>query len=210
MVDARRVNKTIFLVDENAAVSCALSGFLENSGYCVKSFSSAEAFLEEVDGTVEGVMLLDLRMTGMSGMELQAELPKRGIDLPIIFMTGHGDVQMSVRAMKAGAIDFLEKPFSHETMLASIKEASSRVSGCEKQRDLTAKLRKCHANLSEREREVLKHVVTGLSSRQLAEQLGISNRTIEIHRSRIMKKMEAESLPDLVRKYDMCQKTGLL
>ena len=205
-----RVNKTIILVDDDAAIRCALSSFLRMSGYSVKSFSSAEAFLEEVDGTAEGVMLLDQRMTGMSGMELQAELPKRGIDLPIIFMTGHGDVQMSVRAMKAGAMDFLEKPFSHEVLLASIKEASSRVDESKKQRDQTTELKKCHANLSEREREVLKHVVTGLSSKQLAEQLGISNRTIEIHRSRIMKKMEAESLPDLVRKYEMCQKAGLL
>ena len=205
-----RVNKTIILVDDDEAIRCALSSFVRMSGYSVKSFPSAESFLEEVDGAVEGVMLLDQRMTGMSGLELQAALPRRGIDLPIIFMTGHGDVQMSVRAMKAGAIDFLEKPFSHETMLASIKEASLRLDKSKKQRNLTTVLKKCYASLSEREREVMKHVVAGLSNRQLGERLGISERTIEIHRSKIMKKMEADSLPDLVRKYEACQKAGLL
>jgi two-component system response regulator FixJ len=205
-----RVNKNIFLVDDDAAACCALSVFLVNSGYSVKSFHSAEAFLEEADSVVEGVMLLDQRMTGMSGMELQAELPKRGIDLAIIFVTGHGDVQMSVKAVKAGAIDFLEKPFSNEHLLSSIKEAFSRVNNRKKQRGLTDKLRKCHASLTEREREVLKHVAAGKSNRDIAELLGLSNRTIEVHRSKLKKKMGAESLPELVRKYDMCQKAGLL
>lgn len=210
VADAMQVNRTIFLVDDDAAICCALAAFLRISGYSVKTFSSAEAFLQETAGAVEGVMLLDQRMTGMSGLELQAELPRRGIELPIIFMTGHGDVQMSVKALKAGAIDFLEKPFSHETMLASIEEACSRVYEANKQRVLATQLRQCHARLSEREREVMKHVVAGLSNRLLAKRLGISVRTIEIHRSRMMKKMGADSLPDLVRKYEACQKAGLL
>ena len=209
VINNMRSNETIFLVDDDAAICCALSGFLELSGYSVMSFPSAESFLEETDAMVEGVMLLDLRMTGMSGMELQSELRKRGIDLPIIFITGHGDVQISVKAIKAGAIDFLEKPFSNEALLASISEAFLQFNGQKQYRDSIAEMKRRYACLTKREREVMKHVVTGLSSRQLAMRLGISDRTIEVHRCRVMKKMGAESLPDLVQKYDMFQKAGL-
>ncbi len=205
-----RVNKTIFLVDDDAAVTCALSGFLENSGYSVKSFPSAEAFLEETDDRAAGVLLLDQRMTGMSGMELQAELPRRGIDLPIIFISGHADVQMSVKAVKAGAIDFLEKPFTNEALLASIREALSQFSVNRQYRNSVGEIKRRYAELTKREQEVMKHVVAGISNGELAKQLGISDRTIEVHRSRIMKKMGADSLPDLVRKYDIGQKAGLL
>ena len=209
MIDAMPVNKTIFLVDDDAAVRHALAVFLEACEYSVRTFLSAEAFLEEAEDAAEGVMLLDQRMTGMSGLELQAELARRGIDLPIIFITGHGDVQMSVKAVKAGAIDFLEKPFSDEDLIASIREAFLRADDSKKYRDLIAELRKCHASLTAREREVMQYVVAGMSNRALAEQLSVSDRTIEVHRSRVMKKMGAESLPDLVRKYAMCQKAGL-
>jgi len=203
------VNKTIFLVDDDGAVRHALSVFLEACGYSVRTFPSAETFLEEAEDAAEGIMLLDQRMTGMTGLELQARLPKRGIDLPIIFLTGHGDVQMSVKAVKAGAIDFLEKPFSNEDLLASIREAFLRADDSKKYRDSTAELRKCYASLTAREREVIKYVVAGMSNRTLAEQLSVSDRTIEVHRSRVMKKMGAESLPDLVRKYAICQNASL-
>jgi two-component system response regulator FixJ len=204
-----QVNRTIFLVDNDAAVCHALSVFLDASGYSVSTFPSAEVFLEETQGMADGVMLLDQRMTGMSGMELQAELARRGIDLPIIFITGHGDVQMSVKAIKAGAIDFLEKPFSNEDLLASIREAFSAYNDSKKHRGTIAELRKGHTSLTTREREVMRHIVAGASNRQLAEYLGISDRTIEVHRSRVMKKMGAESLADLVRKYTLCEKTIL-
>jgi len=209
VIDAMLVNKTIFLVDDDAAVRHALSVFLETCEYSVRTFLSAEAFLEEAEDAVDGVMLLDQRMTGMSGLELQAELARRGIDLPIIFITGHGDVQMSVKAIKAGAINFLEKPFSDDDLIASIREAFSRADDSKQYRDLIAELRKCHASLTAREREVMQYVVGGMSNRKLAEQLNVSDRTIEVHRSRVMKKMGAESLPDLVRKYAMCQKASL-
>jgi two-component system response regulator FixJ len=202
-------NRTIFLVDDDAAVCHALSVFLEASGYGVKIFSSAEAFLEDAGCTVDGIMLLDQRMTGMSGLDLQAELVRRDIDLPIIFITGHGNVQMSVKAVKAGAINFLEKPFSNEDLLASIGEAFSRIDDSRKHRVQTATLRNKYARLTDREREVIQHVVTGVSNKNLAETLGVSDRTIEVHRSRAMKKMGAESLPDLIRKYAMCQKASL-
>jgi two-component system response regulator FixJ len=204
-----RVNKNIFLVDDDAAVCHALSVFLESSGYSVKSFPSAEAFLEEADGAVESVMLLDQRMTGMSGLELQAELARRGIALPVIFITGHGDVQMSVKAIKAGAIDFHEKPFNNEDLLASIREAFARADDSKKDRDLFAECRQCLSSLTPREREVMQHVVDGMSNRRVAELLGVSHRTIEVHRSKAMKKMRAESVPDLVRKYAMCKKDNL-
>ena len=203
------VNRNIFLVDDDAAVRHALSVFLGASGYCVKTFPSAEAFLEIVDGTVDGIMLLDQRMAELSGLELQAELARRGIGLSIIFISGHGDVQMSVKAIKAGAIDFLEKPFSDQDLLTSISEAFSCADVNRKRCSEIAALRKLHASLTPREEEVLQHVVTGISNRKLAELLGVSDRTVEVHRSRVMKKMGAESLPDLVRKYSNCQNENL-
>ena len=204
-------NRTVLLVDDDAAVCHALSVFLETSGYGVKTFPSAEAFLEDAAGsTVEGIMLLDQRMTGMSGLELQAELGRRGIELPIIFITGHGDVQMSVKAVRAGAINFLEKPFSNEDLLASISEAFSRADASRKHRSQVAALRKRLASLTVREREVIQHVVAGMSNKNLGELLGVCNRTIEVHRSRVMKKMGAQSLPDLVRKYATVSTNSLL
>jgi RNA polymerase sigma factor (sigma-70 family) len=202
------VNRTVILVDDDTAVCHALTVCLEASGYRVKTFPSAEAFLEETEGTAEGVMLLDQRMSGMSGLELQAELARRGIDLPITFITGHGDVQMSVKAVKAGAINFLEKPFSNEDLLASIREAFALADSSKKHRDLVAELRQCHASLTDREREVMQHIVAGMSNRSLAERLGVSDRTVEVHRYRVMKKMRAESLPDLVRKYAIYQEAS--
>ena len=203
-----RTSRTVFLIDDDDAVCHALTVFLEAAGYRVRSFSSAEAFLEAADSKLEGVMVLDQRMTGMSGLELQTELNRRGAAPSIIFISGHGDVQMSVKAIKAGATNFLEKPFNNDELLTSIREAFSQADKSKKQRDLTSEIRKCHASLTDREKEVLQHVVTGMSNRHLADLLGVSDRTVEVHRSRGMKKMGAESLPDLVRKYALCQKTG--
>lgn len=203
------VNRTILLVDDDAAVCDALSVFLEASGYNVRTYPSAEHFLEELEDFLEGVLLLDQRMTGMSGLELQAELARRHIDLPVIFITGHGDVQMSVQAIKAGAINFLEKPFDNESLLAYITEAFSCADENLQKHNEIAGLRECCASLTSREREVMQHVAAGMSNRNLAELLGVSDRTIEVHRYRVMKKMGADSLPDLVRKYALCQEAGL-
>jgi two-component system, LuxR family, response regulator FixJ len=202
-----RVNKNIFLVDDDETVCHVLSVFLESSGYSVRSFFSAETFLEETEDAAEGVILLDQHMTeGMSGLELQAELARHGIALPIIFITGQGDVQLSVKAMKAGAIDFLEKPLNNKDLLASIREAFARADDSKKDRDLFAECRQCLSSLTPRELEVMQHVVDGMSNRRVAELLGISERTIEVYRSRVMKKMRVESIMDLVRKCDMCLK----
>jgi len=199
------VKRRIFLVDDDLAVCHALSVFLEASGYLVRTFNSAEAFINGTADAADGILLLDQRMTGMSGLELQAELGRRCIHLPIIFISGHGDVQMSVKAVKAGAIDFLEKPFSNEDLLASIREAFLRFDEYKKHTDTVNSVRERYACLTQREREVMRYVVAGLSNRQMAERLGVSDRTVEVHRSRGMKKMAARSLPDLVRKYALCK-----
>jgi len=203
------VEKQVYLVDDDAAICHALSVFLEASGYRVRTFSCAEDFLEAADEAMEGVMLLDQRMTGMTGLELQAELGSRGVELPIIFITGHGDVRMSVKAIKAGAVNFLEKPFSNEELIKMVKEAFACANEGKKLHDEIAELRSRHASLTERESEVVQYVVAGMSNRQLADQLGVSDRTIEVHRARGMKKMGAQSLPDLVRKYTLCKQGGV-
>ena len=201
--------KQIYLVDDDAAVCHALSLFLANAGYRVDIFSCAEDFLKALNDEMQGVMLLDQRMTGMTGLGLQAELGKRGTDLPIIFITGHGDVRMSVNAIKAGAVNFLEKPFSNEELLGMLAEAFASLDEIWELHGRVDKLRRCHDSLTEREREVMRYVVAGMSNRALADQLGVSDRTIEVHRARGMKKMGAESLPDLVRKYALCQQNGV-
>ena len=208
MTDAMTTMRTVYLVDDDAAICHALTLFLESSGYRVLSFRSAEAFLEMADSAGHGVVLLDQRMMGMTGLELQSELNSRGIHLPIIFITGHGDVQMSVRAIKAGAIDFLEKPFTNEELLTSLKEAFIHAANTTRRTEQLADLRNRFATLTPREREVIQHVVEGMSNRSLGAKLGVSDRTIEVHRSRVMKKMGADSLPDLVRKYAICQEAG--
>ncbi len=201
--------RQIYLVDDDAAVCHALSLFLRNSGFRVDTFSCAEDFLKAFTDAMAGVMLLDQRMTGMTGLELQAVLGKRGNDLPIIFITGHGDVRMSVNAIKAGAVNFLEKPFSNEELLGMLVEAFACLDETRGLHNKVDELRRCHASLTEREREVMQYVVAGMSNRALADRLGVSDRTIEVHRARGMKKMGAESLPDLVRKYALCQQNGV-
>jgi FixJ family two-component response regulator len=198
-------NRTVFLVDDEQAIRHALRLFLESVDFTVREFASAESFLEAVTEAVHGVLMLDLRMGGMSGLELQAQLKSRGIEMPIIFISGHGDVQLSVIAMKAGAVDFLEKPFENRTVLSSLKEAFSREEARTREHNRVAVLEKRCQNLTPRETEVMKHIVKGMSNRALAEHLGLSNRTIEVHRARVMRKMDAESLPDLVRKVALCK-----
>jgi FixJ family two-component response regulator len=205
VIATAQVNKTIFLVDDDVAVSHALTIFLEASGYHVRTYHSAKTFLEEVEITTEGIILLDLCMNGISGLELQAELSKRGILLPIIFITGRGDMQTSVKAIKGGAIDFLEKPLNYKKLLKSIREAFSLSDDNKVHRHTAAQFRRRYANLKDREREVMQYVVIGKANKDIARLLGLSVRTIEVHRMSVMKKMGAESLSDLVRKYAMCQ-----
>jgi FixJ family two-component response regulator len=150
------------------------------------------------------VLVLDQRMSGMTGLELQQVLAERGMDLPIIFITGHGNVPLSVMAMKAGAMDFIEKPFSNEVLLANVRDAFHRLEAQQEEHRRKSRALQRHQSLTPREKEILAFIVQGISNKQLAEKLQVSNRTIEVHRSRIMRKMQADSLPDLVRMATLC------
>ena len=203
ITETMKGTRSIYLVDDDNAVSHALTIFLQASDYRVKAFSSAEDFLEQADADPEGIMLLDQRMTGMSGLDLQGELRKRNITLPIIFISGHADVPMSVRAIKGGAINFLEKPFSNDDLLKSVGEAFVYADEGRQLRKKLADIEQRYATLTEREQQVMQKVVSGMSNRHLAEELGVCERTVEVHRSRVMKKMGAENLPDLVRMHTL-------
>ncbi|MEA3244123.1 MAG: response regulator [Pseudomonadota bacterium] len=194
----------IFLVDDDAAVRDALCLYLEATGFTVRTFDSAEAFLGEIDEMGRGVLVLDQRMTGMSGLELQSELNVRGVEMPTIFITGHGDVPMSVRAMKEGATDFLEKPFRNSDLLASIEQVLAQDAVKMEDYLYQAGVREKYDSLTPREKEVMEHIVRGLPNKSVAQMLGVSMRTIEAHRGRVMEKMDARSLPDLVRMADFC------
>lgn len=198
-------NETVHLVDDDAAVRHALGVFLESAGFEVCEYSSATAFLDECAGIKGGVLLLDQRMPGMSGMELQARLRQLGVFMPVIFITGHGDIQMSVAAMKAGAMDFLEKPFDNSELLQSIREALRQAAGKRREWEQSCEAEKRCSSLTAREVEVMGYIVQGMSSRAIAEKLGLSNRTVEVHRARVMTKMAAGSLPELVRMAAMCK-----
>ena len=194
----------IFLVDDDAAVRDALCLYLEATGFAVRTFDSAETFLGEIDEMGRGVLVLDQRMTGMSGLELQSELKVRGVEMPTIFITGHGDVPMSVRAMKEGATDFLEKPFRNSDLLASIEQVLAQDAVKMENYLYQAGVREKYDSLTPREKEVMEHIVRGLPNKSVAQMLGVSMRTIEAHRGRVMEKMDARSLPDLVRMADSC------
>lgn len=196
--------QTVYLVDDDSAVRHALGTFLSGTGYHTLVFDSAEAFLESVDNMSNGVLVLDQRMGGMTGLELQQVLAERGMNLPIIFITGHGNVPLSVMAMKAGAMDFIEKPFSNEVLLANVQEAFRRLEAGRSEHRRKSSTISRYETLTPREKEILAFIVEGISNKDLAEKLQISNRTIEVHRSRIMHKMKADSLPDLVRMAAIC------
>lgn len=189
---------TVFLVDDDRNVRDALSLFLESSGLQVRAYPSAQAFLEQYNSQHPGCLVLDIRMPGMSGMELQQELIKRHIDIPIIFLTGHGDIPMSVKALKAGAIDFIEKPFNDEVLLNRIREATAKDAQTRMFNVQKSKILACYVRLTRREKEVMRFVISGHSNKEIARELGISHRTIDVHRARIMGKMQANSLSELV------------
>lgn len=192
-------NARIFIVDNDGAVRESLSLLLEQEDFSVETFDSAEAFLTNCQPGPHSCAIVDIRMPVMDGMQLQAELTRRGILLPIIFLTGHGDIPLSVRAIKQGAVDFLTKPVSGATLLESVRMAldeSDRLSSVAAASQSAAE---CIASLTEREHEVMALAVEGLSNKEAARRLGISHRTVEIHRARIMHKTGADTLIDLLR-----------
>lgn len=190
---------TVFIIDDDAAVLDSLSILLETDGFPVKAFASANAFLNVVQESWRGCILTDVRMPGMDGLELQAKVAEQGLNLPIVIMTGHGDVPVAVRAMKAGAIDFIQKPFDEEMILDSIRRALDLSEQVRSREAASGKVRGRLATLTIREREVLNNLVDGHPNKVIAFNLGISPRTVEIHRARVMEKMQARSLSELVR-----------
>ncbi|MGB5281123.1 MAG: response regulator [Arenicellales bacterium] len=199
----------IYLVDDDDAVRHALGYFLQGQGYTIELFDSAESFLAQYHEPDASVLVLDLRMGGMSGLELQEKLKELNINCQIVFITGHGDIQLSVMAMKAGAISFLEKPFSNQDLLSAIEEACLRAleSNDVNTRRNRAKLQ--YEGLTPREQEVMSLMVQGKMNKEIASALEVSIRTIEVHRSKVMQKMNAQSLPDLVRVADLCDSSLL-
>lgn len=189
---------TVFLVDDDDFYRQSLRMLLEEEGLVVEDFDSAAEFLKAYSAERPGCLVLDVRMPEMSGIELQTHLSERRIHLPIIFLTGHGDVSMSVEAMKAGAVDFIEKPADSTMLLTSIQEAIACDSQIRADRQMRLKLLRRIRGLTRREREVMKLVVAGKANKEIANILNVSPRTVEVHRSRVMQKMGADSIPDLI------------
>jgi len=191
------VTGTVYLVEDDAAVRDALAQLLESQSLRVRPFRSAERFLETADFEDCDCLLLDLRLPGMNGIELQAALAARGLELPIIFLTGHGDVPSSVTALRSGAVDFLQKPAESRTLIARVREALARGEARRRVRDSERSARAALNALTAREREVLPLMLAGHSSKDIARQLAISHRTVEIHRARVMHKTGAATLVEL-------------
>lgn len=195
------INKSdalVYLVDDEFSVRDSLTLMIESTGQAVRSFESPEAFLNNYDPNQLGCLLLDVRMPTMSGLQLQDELLARDISIPIIFISGHARIPDSAKAFRAGAVDFLEKPFDNEVLLERIAEAINKDIANRKQLDEYSKIKKRLDYLTQREQEVLSLIVRGHSNKDVAKALDISNRTVEAHRARIMEKMQAECLADLV------------
>jgi two-component system response regulator FixJ len=190
---------TIYVVDDDEAVRDSLHVMLEANGFAVAAFATGDAFIDHLPAEPFGCLLIDVRMPGRGGLEVQDELRTRHVPLPVIVMTGHGDVPLAVRAMKAGAVDFIEKPFSDELLLASIARALELGAQNREQETAAADAAARFALLTDRERQVLDGLVAGRPNKVIAYELSISPRTVEIHRARVMEKMRARSLSDLVR-----------
>jgi RNA polymerase sigma factor (sigma-70 family) len=195
---------TVFVVDDDAALRKSLAWLIESVRLRVETFASAAEFLAAYDREMPGCLILDVRMPGMSGLELQQCLQDSNIALPIIVITGYGDVPMAVKAIQKGAIDFIEKPVSDQALLDRIQQAIAFDCERRNQQAEHSEVVTQLAHLTAREREVLDKVVEGLSSRQIGEELQVSYKTIEAHRAKIMKKMNADSVPQLVRKVLSC------
>lgn len=191
---------TVFIVDDDASVRDALEYLLRSVGLGAKKFASATEFLQAYDPGSPGCLVLDVRMPGMSGLELQEELEERGSTLPIIFVTAHGDVPMAVHAVKAGAVDFLIKPFRDQELLDRVQQAIQDDAKVRDQLENRAAIVDCIGSLTPREREVMDMVVDGKANKVIAIDLGISQRTVEIHRARVMEKMQVASVAQLVQK----------
>ena len=197
---------TVFVVDDDPSIRRALVRLIKSVGCEVETYPTAKEFLDVYDGTRAGCLVLDIRMPGLSGLELQEVLAERQIVLPIIFITGHGDVPMSVRAMKGGAVDFLQKPFNDQELLDAIGRALARDTTLRQTQALRTEADRRVALLTPREHDVFRLVVVGKMNKEIAAHYGISEKTVKVHRARVMEKMQATSLAELVR---LAQVAGL-
>lgn len=199
----------VYVVDDEASIRDSLAMLLRSVGLASRTFADARSFLATYQPRPDACLVADVRMPGMSGIELQEALRTRGAELPIIIITGHGDIAMAVRAMKAGAADFIEKPFHDQTLLDAVHRALAR--SADPRKDAAAvdsdELRKRLATLTPREKEVMALVVEGRPNKAVATRLGLSTRTVEVHRAKAMEKMQAQSLADLVRMAIACGMT---
>ena len=206
MRESRKPEAIVAIVDDDASVREGLQSLIRSAGWRVETFVSAQEFLGRPGAEAPSCLILDLQLPGLTGLDLQERMAEVGLEIPIVFLTGHGNIPASVRAMKAGAVEFLTKPFDEAALLQAIREAIERDRRTRQQHAQMRELRERYHSLTAREQQVMQEVVSGLLNKQIAAKLTITEFTVKIHRGHVMRKMHADSLPDLVR---MAESLGL-